>query len=123
MCENKREYKSKPMNANEALLSLSDIANQAHENIQLDFKHINPVISVMQGMRKMGIPADVLSIDCLGTKKRILVVLHDELPDVIRYQYTFSDQDPGDDYLQLDSAAVTHETVYAWIKGYFSASE
>jgi hypothetical protein len=111
------------MNANDALLSLSDIANQAHENIQLDFENINPVISVMQGMRKMGIPADVLSIDCLGTKKRILVVLHDELPEVIRYQYTFSDQDPADDYLQLAAAAVTHKTVYGWIKDYFSASE
>lgn len=111
------------MNANKALLSLSDIANQAHEKIQLDFVHINPVIGVMQGMRKMGIPADVLSIDCLGTKKRILVVLHDELPDIIRYQFTFTDQDPADDYLQLTSAEVTHETVYGWIKDYFSKSE
>lgn len=111
------------MNANSALLSLSDIASRAHEKIQQDFENINPVIGVMQGMRKMGIPADVLSIDCLGTKKRILLVLHDELPDVIRYQYTFSDQNPSDDYLQLASREVTHETVYGWIKDYFSASE
>ena len=107
------------MNANSALLSLSDIASQAHEKIQQDFENINPVIGVMQGMRKMGIPADVLSIDFLGTKKRILLVLHDELPDVIRYQYTFSDQDPSDDYQQLTSREVTCETVYEWIKEYF----
>jgi len=107
------------MNANPALLSLSDIASQAHEKIQQDFENINPVIGVMQGMRKMGIPADVLSIDCLGTKKRILLVLHDELPDVIRYQYTFSDQDPSDDYQQLTSREVTCETIYEWIKEYF----
>lgn len=107
------------MNANKALLSLSDLASQAHEKIQLDYAHINPVIAVMQGMRKMGIPADVMSIDCLSTKKRILIVLHDELPDVIRYQYTFLDQDPSDDYLQLDSKQVSDETIYRWIKDYF----
>ena len=111
------------MNANPALLSLSDIASQAHEKIQQDFSDINPVIGVMQGMRKMGIPADVLSIDCLATKKRILVVLHDELPGVIRYQYTFLDQDPSDDYQQLTAKEVTHKTVYGWIKDYFSSAE
>ena len=108
------------MNANPALLSLSDLATQAHEKIQQDFKDINPVIGVMQGMRKMGIPADVITIDCLASTKRILVVLHDEMPDVIRYQYTFSDQDPGDDYVQLVSADVSSETIYGWIKDYFS---
>ncbi len=107
------------MNANPALLSLSDIASQAHEKIQQDFENINPVIGVMQGMRKMGIPADVLSIDCLASNKRILVVLHDELPELIRYQFTFSDQDPSDDYQQLTSSEVTCETVYEWIKEYF----
>jgi hypothetical protein len=76
----------------------------------------------MQGMRKMGIPADVLTIDCLASKKRILVVLHDDMPELIRYQYTFADQDPSDDYLQLPSAAVTSETVYGWMKDYFSAT-
>ena len=111
------------MNANPALLSLSDIASQAHEKIQQDFEDINPVIGVMQGMRKMGIPADVLSIDCLASNKRILVVLHDELPGLIRYQFTFSDQDPSDDYQQLASSEVTHEIVYGWIEKYFSSAE
>ncbi len=108
------------MNANPALLSLSDIASQAHEKIQQDFDDINPVMGVMQGMRKMGIPADVLTIDCLVSKKRILVVLHDEFPDIIRYQYTFSDQDPSDDYLQLVSAELSSDTIYDWIKEYFT---
>ena len=107
------------MNANPALLSLSDIASQAHEKIQLDFKHINPVISIIQCMRKEGIPADVLTIDCLETNKRILVVLHDLHPGIIRYQFTFIDQDPGDDYQQAASSDVSSETVYGWIKEYF----
>jgi hypothetical protein len=108
------------MNANPALLSLSDITSQAHEKIQLDFKDINPVISVMQGMRKTGIPADVLTIDCLVTHKRILIVLHDSHPDIIRYQFIFIDQDPGDDYKEVVSTDVTSAIVYGWIKDYFT---
>lgn len=108
------------MNANPALLSLSDIASQAHEKIQLDFKDINPVISVIQGMRKTGIPADVLTIDCLVTNKRILVVLHDLHPEIMRYQFTFIDQDPSDDYQDAVSSGVTSDTVYGWIKDYFT---
>lgn len=111
------------MNANPALLSLSDIASQAHEKIQLNFEHINPVISVMQGMRKAGIPADVMTIDCLASNRRILVVLHDQLPELIRYQFTSSDIEPGDDYEQALSADVTSETVYGWIKDYFSTNK
>jgi hypothetical protein len=108
------------MNANPALLSLSDIASQAHEKIQLDFADINPIIGVIQGMRKTGIPADVLTIDCLVTNKRIIVVLHDLHPGVMRYQFTFIDQDPSDDYQDVVSADVTSEMVYGWIKDYFT---
>ena len=111
------------MNANPALLSLSEIASEAHAKIQQDFADINPVIGVMQGMRKMGIPADVLTIDCLETNKRILIILHDEHPGLIRYQFTFIDQDPSDDYHDIASADVTSETLYGWIKDYFSTEK
>ncbi|MDK2776339.1 MAG: hypothetical protein KYX62_01595 [Pseudomonadota bacterium] len=107
------------LNANPALLSLSEIASDAHARIQRDFTDINPVIGIMQGMRKMGIPADVMSIDCLKTKKRILIVLHDEHPGLIQYQYTFIDQDPGDEYQAVRSDDFSAESLYAWIKDYF----
>lgn len=108
------------VNANKALLSLSEVASEAHEKIQLNFKEINPVIGVMQGMRKMGIPADVMTIDCLTTNKRILVVLHDEHPNLIRKQEIFIDQDPGDDYQDFSSDEVSSDVMYNWIKDYFS---
>ncbi len=108
------------MNANPALLSLSEIVSDAHAKIQQDFADINPVIGVMQGMRKMGIPADVITIDCLVTNKRILVILHDEHPAMTRYQLTYIDQDPSDDYIDLASDQVNSEMVYGWIKDYFS---
>ena len=108
------------MISNPALLSLSDIASQAHEKIQQDFEYINPVISIMQGMRNTGIPADVMAIDCLTSNKRIIIVLHDDFPNLIRYQFTFSDQDPIDDYQQAAASDVTSETIYGWIKDYFT---
>ena len=111
------------MNANQALLDLSEIASEAHGRIQQDFADINPVIGVMQGMRKMGIPADVMTIDCLVTKKRILVVLHDEHPGLVQYQFAFTDQDPGNEYQALKSEDVNSDTLYNWIKDYFSVSE
>lgn len=111
------------MTANPALLSLSEIASEAHEKIQLDFKDINPVTGVMQGMRKMGIPADVLTIDCLVTNKRILVILHDEHPGMMRYQFSYIDQDPSDDFIDIASAEVTSDVIYGWIKEYFSPAE
>jgi hypothetical protein len=107
------------MNANPALLSLSDIASQAHAKIQQDYEHINPVIGVIQGMRKVGIPADAITIDCLVSNKRILIILHDDYPKIIRYQFTFSDQDPADDYQEAVLADVTSEAVYGWIEEYF----
>ncbi len=108
------------MNANPALLSLSDIASEAHANIQKDFEHINPVIGVTQGMRKTGFPADVMMIDCIKSNKRIIVVLHDEQPDVISYQYGFIDQDPGDDFEHIATQDLTSDVMYDWIKDYFS---
>jgi hypothetical protein len=109
------------MNANPALLSLSDIASQAHEKIQQDYEDINPVVGVMQGMRKMGIPADVMSIDCLVSNKRILVVLHDDIPGIIQYQFTFLDKDPSDNYEKMASVDVTTDVFYGWISDYFSS--
>jgi hypothetical protein len=109
----------KKISANPALLSLSEVASEAHLRIQQDFADMNPVIGVMQGMRRMGIPADVMSIDCLQTRKRILIVLHDEHPGLIQYQYTFIDQDPGDDYQAVKNTDFNADMLYHWISEYF----
>ncbi|CAA0116967.1 Uncharacterised protein [BD1-7 clade bacterium] len=108
------------MISNPRLLSLSDIASEAHAKIQQDFADINPVIGVTQGMRRTGIPADLMTIDCLQSRKRIIVVLHDEQLGVISYQNTFMDQDPGDDFEHLAEQEVTSDVIYQWIKDYFS---
>tara|TARA_B100000953_G_scaffold298800_1_gene296693 strand:- start:15822 stop:16256 length:435 start_codon:yes stop_codon:yes gene_type:complete len=114
-----RSAMSNPIQANPALLSLTDMASEAHARIQQDYAELNPVIGVMQGMRKMGIPADVISIDCLPIKKRILIILHDEHPGLIQYQYTYTDQDPGDEYQAIKADDASSDTLYQWMLDYF----
>ena len=107
---------------NQPLSILSDVAAEAHMRIQANFEDINPVVSVSQKMRSYGIPADTMTIDCLKTGKRIILILHDEQPDIIRYQFSFKDKDPDDKFeiIQLDK--LTTQTLYEWIKSYFSSA-
>ena len=101
---------------------LSDVAAEAHVRIQADFEDINPVVSVSQKMRSYGIPADTMTIDCLKSGKRIILILHDELPDIIRYQFSFKEKDPEDEFESIQLDKLTTQTLYEWIKSYFSSA-
>lgn len=103
--------------------TLSDAAAEAHNLIQEAFDDINPVIGINQSMRKANIPADIMTIDCLVTNKRIIILLHDDLPKAVRYQFSFRDQDPGDNFNEVAVQSVTVETIYEWIKAYFSTAK
>jgi hypothetical protein len=102
------------------LSKLSDIAAVAHTRIQQTCKDINPVIGISRGMRAQGIPADAMTIDCLVTGKRIILILHDQQADIIRYQFTFKDQDPTEVFEVIPIAELTSSTLYDWMKNYFS---
>jgi len=108
------------VNGEQALELLSDRASAAHAQIQQDFKTINPVIGVNRGMRTIGIPADAMTIDCLVTDRRILLVLHDELPDSVRLQYTMRNDDPADEFKVVPLAELTESALYCWMRDYFS---
>ena len=101
------------------LSALSEIVTEAHARIQQDFSNIDPIVGVNRGMRSSGIPADAMTIDCLRTNKRIILILHDQQPDVISYQFSFRDKDPGDVFEQIQFNEVTDQTLYGWIKDYF----
>ncbi|WP_220718654.1 hypothetical protein [Agarivorans litoreus] len=102
------------------LVSLSDMANAAHLSIQQDFAHIDPVIGISRNMRKNGVPADVMTIDCLKTSKRIIVILHDQNPEQVLYKFAFKEQDPAGDFTQIAFAEFNQQVLYGWIKSYFS---
>ncbi|WP_415903498.1 hypothetical protein ACMXYR_07230 [Neptuniibacter sp. QD29_5] len=94
-------------------------ASEAHTAIQRDFSDIDPLIGVSQNMRKQGIPADVMTIDCLRTRKRIIIILHDQQPDIVSYQFAGMDSDPEGDFDALAFEKVTEKQIYQWIAEYF----
>lgn len=99
---------------------LSDRVTEAHTKIQQDFDSINPVVGLSRGMRSIGIPADVLTIDCLKTGKRIIIIMHDEHPETIQYQFSFKAQDPAEKFETIPFDELTVVKIYGWMKNYFS---
>jgi hypothetical protein len=104
------------------LAIVSDAITEAHVRIQADFKDLNPVVGVSQNMRSSGIPADAITIDCLKSGKRIILVLHDEQPATVRYQYSFRDKDPSPDFELIQLNDLTTEKLYQWMVDYLSES-
>lgn len=102
---------------------LSDCAEEAHARIQKDFLTINPVVGLHKGMRDIGFPADTMTIDCLKTQRRIILILHDEQPDILSYQFAFRDKDPSDEFETLAFKEMTTQLLYDWIAKYFSTDE
>jgi len=102
------------------LLRISDHISEAHMQIQRDFKDIDPLVGVSHGMRTVGIPADLVTIDCLKTDKRIILLLHDEQPEVVNFQFSRRDCDPGNDFDSIALQDTTTQQLYDWIKDYFS---
>lgn len=105
----------------ESLETLSDLASEAHARIQRAHGHINPVVGVRRGMRDRGIPADVMTIDCLRTRRRIVLVLHDDEPGMLLYQFVTMDADVGGDFQRLALSDVGAATLFDWMQDYFRA--
>jgi hypothetical protein len=100
------------------LTALCDLATEAHTRIQQTFEELDPVVGVSENMRASGVPADVMTIDCLKSRKRILLVLHDHQPEVINYQFGFIDQQPQRGFEQIALQQLTSTTLFDWIKDY-----
>lgn len=99
--------------------SLYDLIAEAHANIQRDFSYIDPVVGVITKMRTIGIQADAVTIDCLKTGRRILLVCHDEQPEVIRFQFCLRNEDPADEFESIPLKSVTTQQLYDWMKDSF----
>ena len=106
----------------EKIMALADIAQAAQVKIQKDFKNIDPVIGVMRGLRTVGFATDAMTIDCLVSGKRIILLLHDEKPEEVAYQFSFKDKDPNDEFLTVPLSEATEGQFYTWIKTYFSTA-
>jgi len=102
-----------------ALSNMYSLVTAAHAQIQNDFDNIDPIVSVNRQMRSNGIPADAMTIDCLKTGKRIILIFHDEQPDVISYQFCLKDKDPYEEWQSIPYEDVTTKQLYDWMKQNF----
>jgi hypothetical protein len=103
-----------------SLEKLCDLATIAHTRIQKDFDDLDPIVGVSQNMRNNAVPADAMTIDCLRSGKRIIIILHDQYPDVLMYQFSFKVKGPKDSFNELDLADLTEEILYEWMSDYFT---
>ncbi|MFT6464450.1 MAG: hypothetical protein ACJARL_001243 [Halopseudomonas sp.] len=101
------------------LKTLSDLVSEAHARIQTSHEHINPVVEVRQGMRDSGIPADVITLDCLRTQRRINLVVHDHQPGTVLYQFVTREEEVSSEFKQIDVTALSSDTLFDWMQDYF----
>tara|TARA_R110000751_G_scaffold210483_2_gene314225 strand:- start:226 stop:549 length:324 start_codon:yes stop_codon:yes gene_type:complete len=98
---------------------LSDLVSDAHAQIQAAHQHINPVVEVRQSMRDAGIPADVITLDCLRTQRRITLILHDQQPGVVLHQFVTREEEVGGEFKQILLADMSSATLFGWMQDYF----
>lgn len=101
------------------LEALSDLVTDAHTRIQQTFAHINPVVAVRRGMRDTGIPADAITIDCLASKRRIVLILHDKQATQLVYQFTTVDGEDDEPFQQVAWNQITVELLFQWMAEQF----
>lgn len=104
----------------EQLKTLCDLATEAHERVQLNHADIDPIVGVHHKMRDAGFPADVMTIDCLKTGKRIIIILNDDALDVVNYQFSYKDKDPAAEFEALPFNDLSSSILYDWMTSYFS---
>ena len=105
---------------NTPIEQICDAVEIAHARIQKDFKHINPVVAVNRKMRSAGIAADIMTIDCLQSGRRILIVVHDALPETADYQFCLRDEEPHDEFERIALDRLTAEQLYTWMRDTFN---
>ena len=105
--------------SDQPLAILSDVATEAHTLIQKNHLQLNPVVGVSRNMRSNGIPADAMTIDCLKSGKRIILILHDQNPETVLYQFSFKNEDPSDEFMTIKLVDLSVKKMYDWMQNYF----
>ena len=68
----------------ETLNSLSEIVAKANDLFYERNQCIDTLMGIMdKTLRKQGMAADAITIDCVAMDKKIVLVLHDSKPDVV----------------------------------------
>jgi hypothetical protein len=69
---------------NKTLKKLSEIIAEANDVFDVRHKNVDTILGIMdQALRKQGINADAVTIDCISLNKKIVFLMHDEKPDIV----------------------------------------
>lgn len=65
------------------LKKLSEIVARANDLFYSKFDNIDTLMGIMdKNLRKQGMQADAITVDCVTLNKKIVILLHDNKPDV-----------------------------------------
>jgi hypothetical protein len=66
------------------LNNLSEIVARANDLFYSKFDNIDTLMGIMdKALRNQGMKADAITIDCIALDKKIVILIHDEKPDVV----------------------------------------
>lgn len=66
------------------LKNLSEIVARANDLFYSKFDKIDTIMGIMdKTLRKQGMQADAITIDCITLDKKIVLLLHDNKPDMV----------------------------------------
>ena len=66
------------------LQNLSEIVARANDVFYSKFDNIDTLMGIMdKTLRNQGMKADAITIDCIALDKKIVILLHDDKPDVV----------------------------------------
>ncbi|NVK38350.1 MAG: hypothetical protein HWE18_10520 [Gammaproteobacteria bacterium] len=92
---------------------LSDIAKLAQAQIQQDFPELDPIIGISHNLRNAGFAADTLTIDNIRNDKRIVMIVFDDQPEQVQYEYCRISQDPNFEFTIIALNDLTQDQFYA----------
>ena len=69
---------------NSKLQDLSELVARANDLFFSKFENVGTLMGIMdKTLRKQGMNADAVTIDCVSLNKKIVLLIHDDKPDII----------------------------------------
>jgi hypothetical protein len=67
-----------------SLTRISEVVAKANDQFDTGHHSVDTVLGIIdKTLRKQGLNADAVSIDCIPLKKKIIFLLHDDIPDKV----------------------------------------
>ena len=92
---------------------LADIAQTAQQKFQQQNGQVDPIIGISSNLRKRGFGADILTIDTLNSKLRLLFLVADDQPDQVGWLVNVKKQEPSLDFQYLPVQDFTEDRFLA----------